>query len=412
MRPSNRIAPGFGLNANCALAFTVENLEQRRMLSGGPAALARGGVLNVHGTRGSDVITVSLDKQHGLLDVTVDGRLQTFSARKVKKIQVYGDPAKGRSHGRGHSVLHAAASSADDDQITIAANVTTPTYVLAGAGNNTIHGGGGNETLQGGDGNDSIYGGSGNDLLIAGNGNDFIEGGSGQDTEVGGPGSDTLIANSPGDQLQAYGQDDHVEFLPGAGDSFADIPLYAQDGLLNLSGGADITTVDDWTMNGTAFFGTEVLIGGQLTSIAVDVYGNSCDCGGDVFDGGGVTLLDINSVPDAPRQAILDEAAGDPIDTGVQEFPASDGTLLYATTAIDYYGDVRDIVVDEFGNSLTDPVFYYGSAHASATATSSMSTHAGPASQPWSAFALRPDAAGGDPIHAAAHTHFKGVFAT
>lgn len=55
--------------------------------------------------------------------------------------------------------------------------------MLAGAGNDEVHGQ---------DGNDSLDGGAGNDLLNGGAGNDTLHGGAGNDTYVGGSGLDMI----------------------------------------------------------------------------------------------------------------------------------------------------------------------------------------------------------------------------
>ncbi|MEZ5616210.1 MAG: putative Ig domain-containing protein [Rhodocyclaceae bacterium] len=54
--------------------------------------------------------------------------------------------------------------------------------VLAGEGNDALHGNGGNDRLFGQAGNDRLYGGNGDDLLSGGAGNDVLYGGAGADT--------------------------------------------------------------------------------------------------------------------------------------------------------------------------------------------------------------------------------------
>ena len=333
----------------------VEDLEQRRMMSSSPVSLGRGGVLNVQGTRRADVITVAPDAQQGMVDVNVNGRVFKFSEARISKLSI--------------------KAGAGNDKVVVSHAINIPAYIDGGSGNDTIDGGGGNETLIGGSGNDlieggprnnyidgaagndTLIGGAGNDTLVAGSGSDFLNGGGGNNVERGGPGNDVLQGNSPGDQLIGGGRNNHFGFFGGDGANgiaLNQLSGEVQNGLLDLAGGGQVATVNTFTNNEAVFFGTAVNIGGRLTEIAVDGYGNPCDCGGDFFNGGaGVNLLTIDQVPPVPRDAILYEANGDLIDL-VEEFPASDGTLLYATVATDYYGDSRDIVVDENGYSLTD----------------------------------------------------------
>ena len=350
-----------------AAACVVEELEQRRMLSVAPAPfLGSGGVLTISGTRRADVITVARNGRRGMLDVTVDGRVSAFKASRV------------------HSF--AVTAGAGDDQILVSPKVALNANIDGGDGTDTLVGGGGDDTLSGNGGNDNLDGGggvdrengdagndnlsgdaggdtldggTGNDSIDGGAGNDFLDGGRGQDVENGGAGNDFLQGDDSGDQLAGGTGVDHFGFFAGDysddASSFDQLPLQVQSGLLDLAGGAQIGLIQSFSDDGDVFYGTAVVVDGRITEIAVDENGDPCDCGGDFFSGGdGVNLLTIDEVPRDARNAILDEAGGDPIGL-VEEFLGRDGTLLYATTATDDYGDDRDIVVDEFGNSLTDP---------------------------------------------------------
>ncbi|WP_159993240.1 calcium-binding protein [Roseomonas sp. 18066] len=62
-----------------------------------------------------------------------------------------------------------------------------------GGGNDTIHGGGGDDRLLGGTGNDTLYGGTGNDIIRGGAGDDVISSGSGTDQLWGGAGADVFL---------------------------------------------------------------------------------------------------------------------------------------------------------------------------------------------------------------------------
>ncbi len=93
-----------------------------------------------------------------------------------------------------------------DDQMSIAGNITLPTLIDAGAGNDHVNGGGGSDVIFGRDGDDDLGGGGGLDILI---------GGRGQDRLVGGPDNDLLFAgifsstfDSDGNPLESFVNDE------------------------------------------------------------------------------------------------------------------------------------------------------------------------------------------------------------
>ena len=100
-----------------------------------------------------------------------------------------------------------------NDSVTIADNLTLPTVVDGGAGDDFLKGGGGADLIFGGDGvdtingaggDDNVDGGAGNDSVTGGLGRDLLLGGAGDDTVQGGDGNDFLIGGLGADQL--YGQ--------------------------------------------------------------------------------------------------------------------------------------------------------------------------------------------------------------
>jgi Ca2+-binding RTX toxin-like protein len=115
---------------------------------------------------------------------------------------------------------------------TIVSNAATitgtkaPDVIVAGDGNNVIHGEGGNDLICAGGGNDviygergvdkiygeegddTIYGERGSDTLDGGGGNDRIYGGRGSDHIEGGPGSDILEGEQGNDEVNG-GEGDH-----------------------------------------------------------------------------------------------------------------------------------------------------------------------------------------------------------
>lgn len=107
-----------------------------------------------------------------------------------------------------------------DDQITVSANVETPSTVFGGDGDDRLNGGPRADRLFGDDaargleaatpGNDTINGGPGNDTLSGLGGNDTINGNAGNDTLNGNEGNDTLNGNIGNDTLRGgTGNDSH-----------------------------------------------------------------------------------------------------------------------------------------------------------------------------------------------------------
>jgi Ca2+-binding RTX toxin-like protein len=89
---------------------------------------------------------------------------------------------------------------AGDDSIAFGSGGYQPTFIDAGAGNDTVNlnpnspaGVYGTFVVHGGDGNDLISGGRQNDYLFGDSGNDTIQGGGGNDVMTGGVGNDTFV---------------------------------------------------------------------------------------------------------------------------------------------------------------------------------------------------------------------------
>ena len=132
--------------------------------------------------------TIVVDRDPGnaaLLRATVNGTVvSTRREAAVRVIHVFG--------GRG------------DDTITIdiPGNTKIRTWLVGGAGNDTIQGGNaadhiqggpGNDTINGGSGDDGIEGGGGDDAIVGGTGNDALRGDDGRDTLRGGAGKNSLV---------------------------------------------------------------------------------------------------------------------------------------------------------------------------------------------------------------------------
>jgi phospholipase C len=123
--------------------------------------------LIVQGTEGNDRINITQDS--GEIHVQIDGKKVSydhFFAEPLSRIEIYGQGG--------------------NDKITVAKDITLPTFVFAGDGNNVLKGGGGPSVLVGGKGHDVLLGGTGIDILIGGAGKDTIKAGSGDTILIGG----------------------------------------------------------------------------------------------------------------------------------------------------------------------------------------------------------------------------------
>jgi Ca2+-binding RTX toxin-like protein len=132
-------------------------------------------------------------------------------------------------------------------------------------GNDTIHGYAGRDYLYGGRGRDDIFGGAGNDVIEGGDGADWIEGDEGHDSIQGNGGDDTILGGSDDDTIHGGTGSDH---------------LMGGDGGDHLSGGQD-SAAD--TLEGGD--GNDVLLGGG----GADVLRGGASAGGsnlDILDGG------------------------------------------------------------------------------------------------------------------------------
>jgi Ca2+-binding RTX toxin-like protein len=79
--------------------------------------------------------------------------------------------------------------NADANELTAG---TRGDVIVAGAGNDVVHGGPMRDTLLGNDGDDELHAGPGSDHIDAGFGDDVVEGGAHSDLILGGPGADTI----------------------------------------------------------------------------------------------------------------------------------------------------------------------------------------------------------------------------
>jgi phospholipase C len=116
--------------------------------------------LVVQGTEGSD--TIHITQEDGEIHVQIEGRgvdFDRFFAQAISRIEIYGQGG--------------------NDHITVAKDVTTPAYIFAGNGDNTIKGGGGPTVVVGGRGENELTGGGGPSIVIGGSGHEELTAGAG-----------------------------------------------------------------------------------------------------------------------------------------------------------------------------------------------------------------------------------------
>jgi Ca2+-binding RTX toxin-like protein len=187
------------MNRSNAAATTIEVLESRRLLAASAAGVVRlhHGELVARGTTAADVIVVSADATHVVVDV--NGTAHTFAREKVQGVRV---------HGR-----------AGDDTLQVDGAFDLPVTLVGGRGNDglvggpmgdLLVGGAGDDALFGGAGDDELHGGAGNDLMTGEDGNDHLFGDAGADVMGGGLGDDVLVGGRGVDELFGEGGADQL----------------------------------------------------------------------------------------------------------------------------------------------------------------------------------------------------------
>jgi len=181
-----------------------ESLEKRQLMSANLSG-QEPGMLIIFGTLNSDTITVT-KLTDGRVRVNDNGNFKTFAAGAVTSIW--------------------AVMSSGSDQLTIDSDLTIPTTLDGGNGDDKITGGSGNEVLLGGaghddlrgrNGNDQIEGDAGNDIIRGGNGDDELNGDVGKDVIYGGAGKDELNGGDNNDILVAVGGGQADNAVGGSG---------------------------------------------------------------------------------------------------------------------------------------------------------------------------------------------------
>lgn len=202
--------------------MNFESMEDRRLMAG--SIDLDGGVLEIQGTNGDDVVVVTQLHRLDLVRVTIetDGeqQIEFFNLDDVDSIEFYG--------GNG-----------DDSFSNSYTNISATAY--GGYGNDTLIGGNKNDYFYGQDGNDRIYGYGGDDVLVGGSGNDIMRGGLGADYMYGQSGNDDLNGESGNDRISGGAGHDYLYGGTGNdrlyGDSGND-RLYGQSGDDDLWGGS------------------------------------------------------------------------------------------------------------------------------------------------------------------------------
>jgi uncharacterized delta-60 repeat protein len=141
------------------------------------------GDLYIGGTAGGESISVK-DNDNGVFRVrfgnTVVGE---FNQAQVDKIFIFG--------GDGN------------DDIAIEAEVTLPSEIHAGSGDDVVKGGGGNDLIFGEAGDDKLKARHADDVLVGGDNDDTLAGGDGRDVLIGGLGADKIVGQDESDIIIA-----------------------------------------------------------------------------------------------------------------------------------------------------------------------------------------------------------------
>ena len=210
------------------------------------------GVLYVLGTHADDVVGISVVGTQ--FEVDMNGTVELIDTAGVSQIEVYLIGGNDTLDGSG---------------------ISTPTYVEAGKGEDSIQTGSGNDTLMGGQGEDTLRGGAGNDLLGGGKGDDWLYGEDDADTLLGGDGDDQLDGGGePGDVtisgaglLEGSGLGDYLDGQDGS-DTYT-VALDDSSGWKNVtdsgSSGTDVLTV-----NGTSSSDSLLVTAAQVSSETPD----------------------------------------------------------------------------------------------------------------------------------------------
>src|SRR3984885_14456933 len=205
----------------------IEDLEQRRLLSGS-AAIDGNGILQIDGTSGDDQITLTVDNIAQQLDVDINMTITQFdlSAPLFTAINITADD--------GNDVVSL------DSAINFSTSIDGGVDPIPGDdGDDIIHGEAGNDTIDGGAGSDQMFGDDNKDTVTyASRTNDVSvtldgvanDGESGQDDLVddsfeviiGGSGNDTIDASASVGPRELLGEDGNDTIIGENGNDLLD----------------------------------------------------------------------------------------------------------------------------------------------------------------------------------------------
>ncbi len=205
----------------------IENLEDRRLLSGQTVWAVRGPDA---GSGGADTIVVQASEDGTQFQAVVNSTVvATRSSSQLQIIRIYG--------GRGNDVISVNLGSQWSRVRVIVYGGDGNDSITGGPGTDTMFGGRGNDSMDGQAGDDWLFGGSGDDLLAGDAGSDYLFGQTGNDVLVGGLGADALYGQAGNDELSGGFEND---VLSGGGG--ADV-LRGGGGADQLDGGRSRDTV-------------------------------------------------------------------------------------------------------------------------------------------------------------------------
>jgi serralysin len=125
------------------------------------------------------------------------------------------DLALGTAVGQGSDTLTQIENVTTGDGGDWIGGSDVANVLLAGDGNDEVHGLGGNDQLEGGSGHDTLTGGADNDTMLGGSDNDTLNGEGGNDTLNGGSGFDIVDGGTGIDTLTGFHHVDNFVFALG-----------------------------------------------------------------------------------------------------------------------------------------------------------------------------------------------------
>ena len=175
----------------------------------------RDGTLHVEGTRGSDLILVSVDLADpaaAMINVSLNGNAigsVLLSSVTSGVVEVNG--------GRGDDSIRFDESTGLVPLCLVGHGDAGHDTLVGGSLNDELYGDGGMDALFGNDGNDNLFGGANDDLLAGGFNDDFLDGEGGDDTLYGEAGADTLRGGAGRGTDLLDGGDDNDDIDGGGG---------------------------------------------------------------------------------------------------------------------------------------------------------------------------------------------------